>query len=107
MKFTFEKPFNFSRFPSILKCHEHYNQLVEESYYTEARYEDGKCSKDEWANAACGNVVAVTAVPDFIADGVVASTFANMSAYSVGLKYCLELFRHFGNFLFGEFQNFR
>ena len=51
MKFTFEKPFNFSRFPSILKCHEHYNQLVEESYYTEARYEDGKCSKDEWAKA--------------------------------------------------------
>lgn len=51
MNFVFDKPFKFSNFPIILKCHTHYNQLVEESYDMETMYEDGKCSKDEWAKA--------------------------------------------------------
>lgn len=51
MDFVFEKKFKFSKFPIILKCHEYFNHLVEESYDMEAKYEDGRCSKDEWIKA--------------------------------------------------------
>lgn len=51
MNFVFDKSFKFSNFPILLKCHIHYNQLVGESYDMETRYENGKCSKDEWTNA--------------------------------------------------------
>ncbi len=51
MKFTFEKPFRFSMYPTILKCHERYNQLVDESYDMEEKYEAGQCSGDEWEKA--------------------------------------------------------
>ncbi len=51
MKFIFDKPFKFSRFPTILKCHERYNQLVDESYDMEAKYEAGQCSGEEWGKA--------------------------------------------------------
>ena len=51
MKFVFDKPFKFSKFQTILKCHERYNQLVDESYDMEEKYEDGQCGKDEWIKA--------------------------------------------------------
>lgn len=51
MKFVFEKKFKFSMYPTIFKCHEHYNQLVKESYDMEAKCEAGQCSEDEWEKA--------------------------------------------------------
>lgn len=38
-------------YPTILKCHERYNQLVNESYDMEVKYEAGQCSEDEWEKA--------------------------------------------------------